>query len=81
MSGYAITLFVDVIQKSVSTCQGRISTMWRETTAQDAGAQLIDGIERGQFYLHLPRRFTNSMRLARRLPYRLYVWLIHKMTG
>jgi NAD(P)-dependent dehydrogenase (short-subunit alcohol dehydrogenase family) len=50
-------------------------------TAQEAGAELIDGIERGQFHIHFPKRFTNSMRLARLLPYRLYFWLIHKVTG
>jgi NAD(P)-dependent dehydrogenase (short-subunit alcohol dehydrogenase family) len=50
-------------------------------TAQEAGEQLVDGIERGQFHIHFPKRFTNSMRLARLLPYRMYFWLIHKVTG
>jgi NAD(P)-dependent dehydrogenase (short-subunit alcohol dehydrogenase family) len=50
-------------------------------TAHDAAAEMIDGIERGQFHIHFPKRFTNSMRLARLLPYRLYFWLIHKVTG
>ena len=50
-------------------------------TAQAAGAALVDGIERGQFHIHFPKRFTNSLRLARLLPYRMYFWLIHKVTG
>lgn len=50
-------------------------------TAQDAALEMVKGIERGQFHIHFPRRFTNSMRLARLLPYRLYFWLIHKVTG
>jgi NAD(P)-dependent dehydrogenase (short-subunit alcohol dehydrogenase family) len=50
-------------------------------TAQDAAIEMVDGIERGQFHIHFPKRFTNSMRLARLLPYRLYFWLIHKVTG
>jgi NAD(P)-dependent dehydrogenase (short-subunit alcohol dehydrogenase family) len=50
-------------------------------TAQAAAAELVDGIERGQFHIHFPKRFTNSMRLARLLPYRIYFWLIHKVTG
>lgn len=50
-------------------------------TAQDAAIEIIDGMERGQFHIHFPKRFTNSMRLARLLPYRLYFWLIHKVTG
>jgi NAD(P)-dependent dehydrogenase (short-subunit alcohol dehydrogenase family) len=50
-------------------------------TATDAGAAMIAGIERGQFHIHFPKRFTNSMRLARLLPYRLYFWLIRRVTG
>lgn len=50
-------------------------------TAQDAALALVDGIERGRFHIHFPKRFTNSLRLARLLPYRLYFWLIHKVTG
>ncbi|MBC7684116.1 MAG: SDR family NAD(P)-dependent oxidoreductase [Bdellovibrionales bacterium] len=50
-------------------------------SADDAAAEIVDGIERGQFHIHFPKRFTNSMRLARLLPYPLYFWLIHKVTG
>jgi NAD(P)-dependent dehydrogenase (short-subunit alcohol dehydrogenase family) len=50
-------------------------------TASAAGAALVDGIERGQFHIHFPKRFTNSLRLARLLPYSLYFWLIRKVTG
>ena len=50
-------------------------------SADDAADEMIAGIERGQFHIHFPKRFTNSMRLARLLPYRLYFWLIHKVTG
>ncbi len=50
-------------------------------TAADAVRAMVDGIERGQFHIHFPKRFTNSLRLARLLPYRLYFWLIHKVTG
>ncbi|QYF94392.1 SDR family NAD(P)-dependent oxidoreductase [Massilia sp. PAMC28688] len=50
-------------------------------TAQEAAEQLVAGIERGHFHIHFPRRFTNGLRLARLLPYRLYFWLIRKVTG
>ncbi|MGS0742266.1 SDR family NAD(P)-dependent oxidoreductase [Glaciimonas sp. GG7] len=46
-----------------------------------AAEQLIDGIERGHFHIHFPKRFTNWLRLARLLPYRTYFALIHKVTG
>jgi len=48
---------------------------------EDAALALIDGIERGQFHIHFPKRFTNALRMARLLPYRAYFWLIHKVTG
>ena len=50
-------------------------------TAEDAAGALVDGIEAGQFHIHFPKRFTTFLRLARLLPYRLYFWLIHKVTG
>lgn len=50
-------------------------------SARTAAQELVSGIERGQFHIHFPRRFTNWLRLARLLPYRLYFWLIHKGTG
>lgn len=50
-------------------------------SADDAALALVDGLEKGQFHIHFPRRFTNMLRLARLLPYRLYFWLVHKVTG
>ncbi|GAC1330096.1 MAG: SDR family NAD(P)-dependent oxidoreductase [Collimonas sp.] len=49
--------------------------------AADAASAMIKGLERGDFHLHFPKRFTNWLRLARLLPYRLYFSLIHKVTG
>jgi NAD(P)-dependent dehydrogenase (short-subunit alcohol dehydrogenase family) len=50
-------------------------------SAQDAATELLEGIRRGHFHIHFPRRFTNSLRLARLLPYRLYFWLVQRVTG
>lgn len=50
-------------------------------TAADAAQALVAGIERGQFHIHFPQRFTNWLRLARLLPYRTYFALVHKVTG
>ncbi len=47
----------------------------------EAADELIQGIECGQFHVHFPRRFTLVMRLLRLLPYRLYFWLIRKVTA
>ena len=50
-------------------------------SAEAAAAAMLDGIERGHFHIHFPRRFSNCLRLARLLPYRAYFWLIRKVTG
>ena len=50
-------------------------------SAREAAEKLIIGIERGEFHIHFPKRFTNWLRVARLLPYRCYFWLIHKVTG
>jgi len=49
--------------------------------ASTAAAEMLRGIERGEFHIHFPKRFTNWLRLLRLLPYRWYFWLIHKATG
>ncbi|WP_395823933.1 SDR family NAD(P)-dependent oxidoreductase [Collimonas sp.] len=49
--------------------------------AADAASELVKGLERGDFHLHFPKRFTTWLRLARLLPYRAYFALIHKVTG
>lgn len=50
-------------------------------SAEAAAHALLRGLERGEFHIHFPRRFTNALRLMRLLPYRLYFWLVHKVTG
>ena len=50
-------------------------------TAHDAAAALVEGLEKGDFHIHFPKRFTNWLRLARLLPYRAYFYLVHKVTG
>jgi short-subunit dehydrogenase len=50
-------------------------------SAETAAKEIVRGIERGEFHIHFPKRFTIWLRLLRLLPYRLYFWLIHKGTG
>lgn len=50
-------------------------------SAETAAHELLRGIERGEFHIHFPRRFTNWLRLLRLLPYRWYFWIVHKVTG
>jgi short-subunit dehydrogenase len=50
-------------------------------SAEQAALQIVSGIERGEFHIHFPKRFTNFLRLFKLLPYRAYFYLIHKATG
>lgn len=50
-------------------------------SAPQAARDILAGMEKGEFHIHFPRRFTNWLRLARLLPYRWYFRLIHKVTG
>ena len=50
-------------------------------SADCAAQEIIKGMEQGRFHIHFPKRFTNWLRFARLLPYRLYFKLIHKVTG
>jgi hypothetical protein len=40
--------------------------------APDAARQIIEGMARGRFEIHFPRRFTLMLKLLRCLPYRIY---------
>jgi short-subunit dehydrogenase len=49
--------------------------------AEEAAEQMLRGLERGEFEVHFPRRFTGVMKLLRILPYRLYFPLVRRFTG
>lgn len=48
---------------------------------QQAADAILRGLARGEFDIHFPKRFTRALKLAAHLPYRLYFWLAHKVTG
>lgn len=48
---------------------------------EEAAARTLRGIERGDFEIHYPRRFTTWLKLLRVLPYRWYFPLVHRVTG
>jgi len=49
--------------------------------AEEAAEQMLRGLERGEFEIHFPKRFTRMMKLLRILPYRLYFSLVRRFTG
>jgi short-subunit dehydrogenase len=50
-------------------------------TPEDAAAEIVRGLERGQFEIHFPRRFTAWLKLLRQLPYAAYFPAVRKFTG
>ena len=55
--------------------------MGLELTPEQAAQQIVRGFARGEFDIHFPKRFSWPLKLAALLPYRLYFWLAHKVTG
>lgn len=49
-------------------------------TAQQAAAAILKGWAQGAFEIHFPKRFTLWLKLLRLLPYRLYFYLVAKVT-
>jgi len=47
----------------------------------DAARATLEGIARGRFEIHYPRRFTCWMKLLRRLPYSAYFAAVRRFTG
>lgn len=46
-----------------------------------AAGHILEGLERGSFEIHFPRRFTTWLKTLRLLPYRLYFLLVAKTAG
>ena len=49
--------------------------------AEEAAAQIVAGLEAGDFEIHFPRAFTRRLKLLRLLPYRWYFAIVRKATG
>ncbi len=47
----------------------------------EAADAILDGLRRGNFEIHFPKRFTLWMRLLRLLPQRLYFMAVRRFTG
>lgn len=48
---------------------------------EEAARQMLRGLERGEFEIHFPKRFTRWLKFLRLLPYRMYFPIVHKFTG
>lgn len=50
-------------------------------SSERAAQEILRGMERGQFEIHFPKRFTRLMKILRCLPDGIYFWLVHRFTG
>ena len=88
----AETLYLDLAPKGLGVhliCPGFVATpltaknafaMPALIPATEAAHEIVAGLERGEFEIHFPKRFTRLVKLLRLLPYRWYFWLVHKGT-
>jgi NAD(P)-dependent dehydrogenase (short-subunit alcohol dehydrogenase family) len=50
-------------------------------SAEEAAREITEGMARGDFEIHFPRRFSRLLKFMNLLPHRLYFWLVRKGTG
>jgi len=90
---FAETLYLDLAPKGVAVHlinPGFVKTPLTDLNdftmpaligVDEAAREILAGIERGEFEIHFPRRFTRMLKLLRLLPYRAYFPLVHRITG
>jgi len=47
-------------------------------SAQEAATEILSGIERGEFDIHFPKRFSRFLKFLRILPYPMYFWIVRR---
>lgn len=60
---------------------GNDFTMPALITPAAAAEAVVDGLARGEFETHFPKRFSRVLKLLRLLPYALYFPLVRRLTG
>ena len=47
-------------------------------SAEEAAIEILGGIQRGEFDIHFPKRFSRFLKFLRILPYPLYFWIVRR---
>jgi hypothetical protein len=47
-------------------------------TAEEAAKEILSGIQKGEFDIHFPKRFSGFLKFLRILPYPLYFWIMRR---
>ena len=45
-------------------------------SAAEAAQEILDGIQKGEFDIHFPKRFSRFLKFLRILPYPIYFWIV-----
>jgi NADP-dependent 3-hydroxy acid dehydrogenase YdfG len=84
------TLYYDLLPEGVSVHMISPGFVATEATAQNdfempalisaaqAAIEILSGIQRGEFDIHFPKRFSRFLKLLRILPYPLYFWIVRR---
>jgi NADP-dependent 3-hydroxy acid dehydrogenase YdfG len=84
------TLYYDLLPEGVSVHMISPGFVATEATAQNdfempalisaaqAATEILGGIQRGEFDIHFPKRFSRFLKLLRLLPYPLYFWIVRR---
>jgi NADP-dependent 3-hydroxy acid dehydrogenase YdfG len=84
------TLYYDLLPEGVSVHMISPGFVATEATAQNdfempalisaaqAAIEILGGIQRGEFDIHFPKRFSRFLKLLRILPYPLYFWIVRR---
>jgi len=90
---FAETLYLDLAPKGVAVHlinPGFVKTPLTDLNdftmpaligVDEAAREILAGIERGEFEIHFPKRFTRLLKVLNLLPYRAYFPLVHRITG
>lgn len=47
-------------------------------SAEEAASEILAGIQKGEFDIHFPKRFTRFLKFLRILPYPIYFWIVRR---
>jgi NADP-dependent 3-hydroxy acid dehydrogenase YdfG len=47
-------------------------------SAEEAAGEILIGIEKGEFDIHFPKRFSRFLKFLRILPYPIYFWIVRR---
>jgi NADP-dependent 3-hydroxy acid dehydrogenase YdfG len=84
------TLYYDLLPEGVSVHMISPGFVATEATAQNdfempalitadqAATEILSGIQKGEFDIHFPKRFSGFLKFLRILPYPLYFWIVRR---